>query len=68
MAIPQLLNHEISKEEARRAIGKSVVEDYDDQVLAPLRRMLREKQDILKEKVNQLNDIKRQMSRGSKDS
>jgi len=37
VSIPQLLENEISKEEARRAIGKSVLEIYEIEHLAPLR-------------------------------
>lgn len=37
VSVPQLLENEISKEEARRAIGKSVLEDYEVEHLASLR-------------------------------
>ena len=51
ISIPRPENpQEISKEDARRAIGNSVMEDYEQRHLAPLRQALKEKQEILKKK------------------
>ena len=49
LAIPDF-SAPISKEEARRAIGRSVLEDYEASKLAPLRQELKAKQEILKKK------------------
>ena len=51
---------EISKEEARRAIGNTVIEDYEKRHLAALRQQLKEKKEILAKKQAQLHERKRQ--------
>ena len=38
IAIPKLMEQEISKEKARRAIGRVVFDDYEQRTLAALRQ------------------------------
>lgn len=52
---------EISKEEAKRAIGQGVIRDYEQRNLLQLKLTLKEKQDLLKRKQKELNEMKRQM-------
>lgn len=54
--------NEISKEEAKRAIGTSVLRDFEQRNLMHLKQTLEEKREILKRKQKELNEMKRMES------
>ena len=58
IAVPPLHSQEISKEDARRAIGHGVLEDYEQRHLAPLRQLLKDRQEIHRKKHDQLMELK----------
>ena len=57
--IPGDMLSEITKEEARRAIGRQVKEEYQQKYLSPLEQQLRQKKAILEKKRMRLNELRR---------
>ena len=50
----------ISKEEAKKAIGKNVLIDWEQNQGANLRKVLKEKEQTLKRVKDELNDLRRE--------